>query len=182
MSPSLGTSRSHLVRLDASRARRDRDFLRHPLGARTVEPLMGPVPVVHRAILPGWTPWIRKRFRVRAEIAEQLVSFSARPMDRRLRAQKRTFVIAHTSRHLCRHPAPNTNPALPLCILRTHRNVCNSTLFRRLPYSSLDTPGRAAPQTIPTLFLFFGSLPTRSPFMLRETKWTGFYVASPEGT
>jgi hypothetical protein len=39
---------SLLVRLDASRARRDWDVLPHPLGARTVEPAMGPVPVVQQ--------------------------------------------------------------------------------------------------------------------------------------
>jgi len=35
----------------------------------------------------SWMPWIRKRFRVRPEIAEQLLSISARQMDRRLQAQ-----------------------------------------------------------------------------------------------
>src|SRR6266478_3822510 len=39
---------SLLVRLDASRARRDWDVLPHPLGTRTVEPAMGPVPVVQQ--------------------------------------------------------------------------------------------------------------------------------------
>src|SRR6266478_3698226 len=39
---------SLLVRLDASRARRDWDVLPHPLGTRTVEPAMGPVPVVRQ--------------------------------------------------------------------------------------------------------------------------------------
>src|SRR5438552_12957015 len=38
--------RSLLVRLDASRARRNCDVLPHPLGARTVEPATGPAPVV----------------------------------------------------------------------------------------------------------------------------------------
>jgi hypothetical protein len=41
-----------------------------------------------KALLPAWMPWIRKRFRVRPEIAEQLVHISARQMDRRLRGQK----------------------------------------------------------------------------------------------
>src|SRR5713101_730251 len=39
---------SLLLRLDAHRARRDRALLRHPLGARTVEPARGPVPVVRQ--------------------------------------------------------------------------------------------------------------------------------------
>ena len=38
--------RSLFLGLDAHRARRDRELLRHPLGARTVEPAAGPVPVV----------------------------------------------------------------------------------------------------------------------------------------
>ena len=39
---------SLLVRLDASRARRDWDLLPHPLGARTVEPATGPAPVAQQ--------------------------------------------------------------------------------------------------------------------------------------
>jgi hypothetical protein len=125
-------------------------------------------------------PWIRKRFRVRVEIAEQLVSINARHTDRRLRAQKRTFVIAHTSRHLCLHPAPNSKP-FPLYILRTHRNVCNSTLFRCLPYSSLDTPGRAARKRSNSFSLFRQS-PHAFTFLASRNEGTGFYEASPEGT
>jgi len=41
-----------------------------------------------KALLPLWMPWIRKRFRVRLEIARQLLSISPRQMDRRLRANK----------------------------------------------------------------------------------------------
>ena len=41
-----------------------------------------------KALLPGWMPWIRKRFRVRPEIEKQLVGISARQIDRRLQAQK----------------------------------------------------------------------------------------------
>ncbi|MGC1483877.1 MAG: transposase family protein [Candidatus Acidiferrum sp.] len=41
-----------------------------------------------KALLPAWMPWIRKRFGVRPEIAEQLVKISARQMDRRLAGQK----------------------------------------------------------------------------------------------
>ncbi len=41
-----------------------------------------------KALLPVWMPWIRKRFRLRAEIEKQLVTISARQMDRRLKAQK----------------------------------------------------------------------------------------------
>ena len=41
-----------------------------------------------KALLPQWMPWIRKRFRLRAEIAKQLLQTSPRQMDRRLRAQK----------------------------------------------------------------------------------------------
>src|SRR5271169_77451 len=41
-----------------------------------------------QALLPAWMPWIRKRFRMRAEIEKQLLGISARQMDRRLAAQK----------------------------------------------------------------------------------------------
>ncbi len=39
---------SHLLRLDAPRARLDLDLRRHPLGARPVEPATGQVPVVQQ--------------------------------------------------------------------------------------------------------------------------------------
>lgn len=41
-----------------------------------------------QALLPKWMPWIRKRFRMSAEIERQLLRISARQMDRRLRARK----------------------------------------------------------------------------------------------
>jgi hypothetical protein len=41
-----------------------------------------------KALLPAWMPWIRKRFRMRAEIEKQLMGISARQIDRRLAAQK----------------------------------------------------------------------------------------------
>jgi len=41
-----------------------------------------------KALLPEWMPWIHKRFRLRAEIAKQLLKISPRHMDRRLKAQK----------------------------------------------------------------------------------------------
>ena len=41
-----------------------------------------------KALLPLWMPWIRKRFRVRPEIARPLLSSSPRQMDRRLRANQ----------------------------------------------------------------------------------------------
>ncbi len=41
-----------------------------------------------KALLPLWLPWIRKHFRVRPEIAKQLLQISPRQMDRRLKTQK----------------------------------------------------------------------------------------------
>jgi hypothetical protein len=41
-----------------------------------------------KALLPQWLPWIRKRFRLRPEIEQQLLRISAGQMDRRLKAQK----------------------------------------------------------------------------------------------
>ncbi len=41
-----------------------------------------------KALLPLWLPWIRKRFRMRAEIERQLLSIGPQQMDRRLRTKK----------------------------------------------------------------------------------------------
>jgi transposase InsO family protein len=41
-----------------------------------------------KAPLPGWLPWIRKRFRLRPEVERQLLKISPRQIDRRLQAQK----------------------------------------------------------------------------------------------
>lgn len=42
-----------------------------------------------KALLPGWMPWIRKRFRLQPGVEKQLLKISARQIDRRLKAQKR---------------------------------------------------------------------------------------------
>jgi hypothetical protein len=42
-----------------------------------------------KALLPGWMPWIRRRFRLSAELERQLLCISPRSMDYRLAAQKR---------------------------------------------------------------------------------------------
>ena len=42
-----------------------------------------------KALLPSWLPWIRRHFRLTAELEEQLLAMSARQMDRRLGARKR---------------------------------------------------------------------------------------------
>ncbi len=41
-----------------------------------------------KALVPLWMPWVRKRFRVSAEVERQLESISARQIDRRLGARK----------------------------------------------------------------------------------------------
>lgn len=41
-----------------------------------------------KALLPSWLPWIRKRYRLRADMEKQLLGISARQMDRRLQAKK----------------------------------------------------------------------------------------------
>jgi transposase InsO family protein len=41
-----------------------------------------------KALLPLWMPWVRKRFRLRPEVEEQLLRISARQIDRRLRDRK----------------------------------------------------------------------------------------------
>lgn len=42
-----------------------------------------------KALVPLWMPWVRKRFRVSAEVERQLLNISARQIDRRLRERKR---------------------------------------------------------------------------------------------
>ena len=42
-----------------------------------------------KALLPSWMPWIRKRYRLSAQLEQQLLAMSARPMDRRLQSRKR---------------------------------------------------------------------------------------------
>ncbi len=41
-----------------------------------------------KALLPLWLPWIRKRFRLRPEVQQQLLKISPRQIDRRLQARK----------------------------------------------------------------------------------------------
>jgi hypothetical protein len=42
-----------------------------------------------KALVPLWMPWVKKRWRVRAEVERQLLGISARQIDRRLRERKR---------------------------------------------------------------------------------------------
>ena len=42
-----------------------------------------------KALLPEWMPWIRRRFRLSAEVEQQLLRISARSIDYRLRDEKR---------------------------------------------------------------------------------------------
>jgi len=41
-----------------------------------------------KALIPLWMPWVRKRFRLRGEVEQQLLSISPRQIDRRLKAYK----------------------------------------------------------------------------------------------
>ena len=41
-----------------------------------------------KALVPLWMPWVKKRFRVSAEVERQLLAISARQVDRRLRERK----------------------------------------------------------------------------------------------
>lgn len=41
-----------------------------------------------KALLPIWMSWVRKRFRVKEQIEQQLLLISPRQIDRRLRARK----------------------------------------------------------------------------------------------
>ena len=63
-----------------------------------------------KALLPSWMPWIRKHFRVAAEVERQLLKISARQMDRRLRGAKgvrRRRIYGRTKPgHLLKHHIP----------------------------------------------------------------------------
>ena len=63
-----------------------------------------------QALLPGWMPWIRKRFHLRPEIEEQLLQISPRQMDRRLqaaRSQRRRRIYGRTKPgYLLKHHIP----------------------------------------------------------------------------
>jgi hypothetical protein len=47
-----------------------------------------PWSVLLKALLPLWMPWVRKRYRLKPKMEEQLLSISARQIDRRLRERK----------------------------------------------------------------------------------------------
>jgi transposase InsO family protein len=63
-----------------------------------------------KALLPGWMPWIRKRFRLRAKVEKQLLKISARQIDRRLKAaktQRRRRIYGRTKPgYLLKHHIP----------------------------------------------------------------------------
>jgi hypothetical protein len=47
-----------------------------------------PWSVLLKALLPLWMPWVRKRYRLKPELEEQLLRLSVRQIDRRLRERK----------------------------------------------------------------------------------------------
>ena len=63
-----------------------------------------------KALLPGWMPWIRKRFGLRPEVEKQLLQISARQIDRRLKAakaQRRRRIYGRTKPgYLLKHHIP----------------------------------------------------------------------------
>jgi transposase InsO family protein len=63
-----------------------------------------------KALLPGWIPWIRKRFGLRGEVEKQLLKISARQIDRRLKAvktQRRRRIYGRTKPgYLLKHHIP----------------------------------------------------------------------------
>jgi transposase InsO family protein len=63
-----------------------------------------------KALLPGWMPWIRKRFRLRPEVEKQLLQISPRQIDRRLKAaktQRRRRIYGRTKPgYLLKHHIP----------------------------------------------------------------------------
>ena len=63
-----------------------------------------------KALLPLWMAWIRKRYKLRPEIEQQLLAISPRQMDRRLQAhkrQRRRRIYGHTKPgQLLKHHIP----------------------------------------------------------------------------
>jgi hypothetical protein len=63
-----------------------------------------------KALLPGWMPWIGKRFRVQPEVEKQLLEISARQIDRRLKpakTQRRRRIYGRTKPgYLLKHHNP----------------------------------------------------------------------------
>ena len=63
-----------------------------------------------KALVPLWMPWVRKRFRVSADVERQLGRISARQIDRRLRARKLRLKRRRYGRTkpgtLLKHPIP----------------------------------------------------------------------------
>lgn len=63
-----------------------------------------------KALLPVWMPWIRKRFRLRPQIEEQLLKISPRQIDRRLKSaktQRRRRIYGRTKPgYLLKHQIP----------------------------------------------------------------------------
>ncbi|HEY2547513.1 MAG TPA: DDE-type integrase/transposase/recombinase [Candidatus Acidoferrum sp.] len=63
-----------------------------------------------KALLPGWMPWIRKRFRLRPEGEKRLLKISPRQIDRRLKAaktQRRRRIYGRTKPgYLLKHHIP----------------------------------------------------------------------------
>jgi len=56
-----------------------------------------------KALVPLWMPWVKKRFRVSAEVEGQLRTISARQIDRRLRTRKQQL-----KRRMYGHTKPGT--------------------------------------------------------------------------
>jgi len=92
--------RKHAIRLlnglpPGSKPPRPRRWRRVTYGARAISILKGvweaadyPWSARLKALLPDWLPWIRRHFRLTAEVERQLLAISARSIDYRLRPHK----------------------------------------------------------------------------------------------
>jgi hypothetical protein len=77
-----------------------------------------------KALLPLWLPWVKKRYSLTPKIEHQLLSISARQIDRRLKGRKTPTapLRPHQARHAAQTPYPHQNRFLECQNPRIYRN------------------------------------------------------------
>lgn len=88
-----------------------------------------------KALLPAWVPWARRRLRLTAATEQALLRISARQIDRRLQADKRTW---RTRMYGRTKPGTLLKPHIPY---RPRDGMCRSRASRKSIWCR--TPGPA---------------------------------------